>query len=142
MTAEQLEAFSNTKPELRYLTEEIIKYLNANPSSPSPGSSYLVYTALLSQSGTDAPSPYSILENTIGDIVWTRDNVGNYIGTLAGAFTSSKTVVFFSSQNRTYYFIGYQNDSDTVYIQSSLIATQAFADSLLDGTGIEIRVYP
>jgi len=39
MTVEQLETFSNTKPELRYLTEEIIKYLGANPpgGSPSPG---------------------------------------------------------------------------------------------------------
>lgn len=31
-TIEQLQAFSNTKPELRYITEEIIDYLEANPS--------------------------------------------------------------------------------------------------------------
>ena len=41
MTVEQLETFSNTKPELRYLTEEIIKYLGANPPG-SPGGAGLV----------------------------------------------------------------------------------------------------
>ena len=44
MTVEQLETFSNTKPELRYLTEEIIKYLGANPPG-SPGGDSLVLSA-------------------------------------------------------------------------------------------------
>jgi len=44
MTVEQLETFSNTKPELRYLTEEIIKYLGANPGG-SPGGDSLVLSA-------------------------------------------------------------------------------------------------
>ena len=44
MTVEQLETFSNTKPELRYLTEEIIKYLGANPSG-APGGDSLVLSA-------------------------------------------------------------------------------------------------
>lgn len=47
MTVEQLEAFSNTKPELRYLTEEIIKYLGANPPGSPGGSSYLSATVTL-----------------------------------------------------------------------------------------------
>lgn len=42
MTIEQLEAFSETKPELRYLTEEIIKYLQANPGGGSPGGGSLL----------------------------------------------------------------------------------------------------
>lgn len=48
--------------------------------------SYLVYTALLSQSGTDAPVATE-LQNTLGgEVVWTRTGVGLYVGTLAGAF--------------------------------------------------------
>lgn len=61
----------------------IINKLN-NPS-------YKVYTALLTQTGTDAPVA-TILENTLGNIVWTRINPGQYMGTLAGAFTTNKTV--------------------------------------------------
>lgn len=52
--------------------------------------SYKVYTALISQSGTDAPTAI-VLENTLGNVVWTRVSEGIYIGTLTGAFTTNKT---------------------------------------------------
>ena len=52
---------------------------------------YKVYTALLTQSGTDAPVA-TILENTIGDIVWSYSSPGNFLATLNGAFTENKTV--------------------------------------------------
>lgn len=56
-------------------------------------SSYLVYSALLTQSGTDAPVA-TVLQNTLGGtVVWTRNSTGQYLGTLAGAFTLNKTVV-------------------------------------------------
>jgi len=53
---------------------------------------YKVYTALLTQTGTDAPVA-TVLENTLGDIVWSRVNVGVYLGTLNGAFLSDKTFI-------------------------------------------------
>ena len=50
------------------------------------------YKALISQTGTDAPTAI-VLENTLGgDIVWTRTGVGTYYGTLNGAFTENKTL--------------------------------------------------
>ncbi len=52
---------------------------------------YRVYTALLTQTGTNAPVA-TVLENTIGNIVWTRNTVGQYMGTLAGAFPVNKTI--------------------------------------------------
>jgi len=55
------------------------------------GRPYNSYTALLTQSGTSAPVA-TVLENTIGNIVWTRYGVGNYKGTLTGAFVENKTV--------------------------------------------------
>ena len=95
-TIQQLQAFSNTKPELRYITEEIIDYLQANPgSSPGGGTSYLVYKALLSQTGTNAPVvEEEVLPNTLGvTITWTRTNVGEYKATASGAiFTANKTI--------------------------------------------------
>lgn len=60
------------------------------------GAAYKVYRALLSQSGTDAPVA-TILENTLGDTpVITRDDLGNYVITLAGAFPQNKTACIFS----------------------------------------------
>ena len=46
-TIEQLQAFSNTKPEVRQITEEIIDYLQANPSNNTGGLGYLVATVEL-----------------------------------------------------------------------------------------------
>jgi len=53
----------------------------------------LEYVALITQSGTNAPVA-TVLKNTLGGtIVWTRALAGVYTGTLAGAFTTSKTVI-------------------------------------------------
>lgn len=50
-----------------------------------------VYRALLNQTGTADPVA-TVLENTLGGtVVWTRTDVGTYLGTLAGAFTALKT---------------------------------------------------
>lgn len=54
---------------------------------------YKVYTALLTQTGTDAPVA-TVLENTLGgEIVWSYDGFGSYIGSLNGAFTENKTFI-------------------------------------------------
>lgn len=56
---------------------------------------YKVYVCLLQAGGTLTPSPSFVqLENTIGAIIWTRTNVGEYIGTLNGAFPMDKVVCF------------------------------------------------
>lgn len=53
---------------------------------------YKVYTALLTQTGTNAPVA-TVLENTLGgDIIWSYSNVGEYHGTLTGAFPQNHTV--------------------------------------------------
>lgn len=101
---------------------------------------YKVYTALLSQIGTDDPVA-TVLENTIGDIVWTRIGVGNFRGTLASAFTLNKTIAFPEADiqqtpNMSVLTFG-TIDENTVVIQSlnNLIIGDEFAG------WIEIRVY-
>jgi hypothetical protein len=55
------------------------------------GLPYKVYTALLNQSGTDAPVA-TILQNTLdGTPVWTRISAGIYHCTLTDAFPKNKT---------------------------------------------------
>ena len=50
-----------------------------------------MYTALLTQSGTDAPVA-TVLQNTLGGTVeWGRTGEGVYKATLEGAFTENKT---------------------------------------------------
>jgi hypothetical protein len=55
------------------------------------GESYLVYIARLYQFDLNAPQA-EVVKNTIGDIVWTKVDVGSYRATLAGAFPVGKTV--------------------------------------------------
>ena len=59
---------------------------------------YKVYTALLTQSGANAPVA-TVLENTLsGTITWSYSSVGTYQATLVGAFPSSKTFFYINSE--------------------------------------------
>lgn len=100
---------------------------------------YKRYIATISQTGILDPT-VTVLENTIGDIVWTRSAFANYAGTLTGAFPSA---------NRTYLIIGNNNDNffnisrvdaDNVAVLSK-DGTNTGQDGLLDNTTIEIRTY-
>lgn len=101
---------------------------------------YKVYTALISQSSGDNPT-VEVLENTIGEIVWTRNNVGDYLGTLTGAFITDKTFSFFGTPGNTGSGL-----NGGAYIMSALsediveiIANNG--DDSLNKFPIEIRVY-
>lgn len=98
---------------------------------------YKVYTALLTQSGTDAPVAI-VLENTIGNIVWTYGTTGEYFGTLINVFISDKT--YFSalpSQGTQLKFVRSSVDVVNLGTIASLLKT----NGLLNNTPIEIRVY-
>lgn len=104
---------------------------------------YKVYTALLSQSGTDAPTAV-VLENTLGAVpVWSRTEAGTYRVTLTNGFTITKTTVdAFLYRSSALNFI----DTITVEkISNSVVEFLTFASfgSARDGSSfqVEIRVY-
>lgn len=103
---------------------------------------YKVYTALLTQTGTNAPVA-TVLENTLGgDIVWTRDSAGYYIGTLTGEFLLNKTFISNSFvelnqfEDKVYM---YRENDNVIALRSYLGGTQD--DGLINHFPIEIRVY-
>lgn len=105
---------------------------------------YRKYVALISQIGTADPT-VTILENTIGDIVWTRDGVGEYFGTLGGVFPAGKvwcsvdspTVANFAALMRRT-----TNDRVDLTVCSPFsTGLSVAADGGLDKTHIEIRLY-
>ncbi len=76
---------------------EDVTYLVGQANNNAPA--YKVYTALLSQSGTDAPVA-NVLENTLGsEVVWTRSGVG--------AYEANITIQVFNEQN--FYVSGLSN---------------------------------
>jgi hypothetical protein len=83
-TVERGSALANSQREI-YTMQDIV-----DTTRP-----YKVYTALLTQSGTNAPIA-TVLENTLGNIVWSYSSVGSYQATLTGAFTSKTFFYIFS----------------------------------------------
>ena len=149
MTIQQIQTAIDSKAnDPRQLINMIADYLQDNQGGESSGSSsYLVYTAnLTDQVSTNAPV-FSVQENTIGAIVWSRDSLGYYLGTLSGAFPAGKTWAIISGAGAT--------DPKVVQIlreSNNTIAIYCYADDTLGSQAdigvsgaiipIEIRVYP
>lgn len=101
---------------------------------------YNVYVAKMSQSGTAAPTAV-VMENTIGEIVWTRNGAGDYVGTLSGAFSTTDklwAIVGRPSNNRTATVFYSTANAISLIVQADAGAGQ---DNSLNETPIEIRVY-
>jgi hypothetical protein len=98
----------------------------------------------------------TVLENTIGDIIWNYDSAGVYYGVLVGAFTDNKTWLSgpFGSTKGIYgvpalnedltnngrFVIVTREDSDKVRI-TTLLQPEDIDNDVLDNFPIEIRVY-
>ena len=105
-----------------------------------PETSYKVYTALLSQSGTNAPVA-TILENTLGGtVVLSYSGVGSYVATLTGVFILNKTwcsITSTASANVT--LTSGRSSNNTVNINSFISGTSS--DTIMSPACLEIRVY-
>jgi hypothetical protein len=113
---------------------------------------YKIYSALLTQTGTNAPVA-TILQNTLsGTPVWSRASIGDYRVTLAGEFTLNKTAILIGNKEFTLSPSAI-DPYDVVVGQVSV--NELYVDtpdnvSLVDGKlgnntipfFIEIRVYP
>ena len=100
---------------------------------------YKKYIATVSQTGTADPT-VTVLENTIGDIVWTRFAVGNYLATLVGAFPDAdRTYLIVGQNNGNFYNLGWTTTDDLILLSSD--PANISNDGLLDNTTIEIRTY-
>lgn len=105
---------------------------------------YNSYVALLTQSGEDDPVA-NILENTVGDIVWTRNSSGSYYGELVGAFLEAKTFVIGGSPDINagggdFATLDIRRFNDDKIILGTF-DNFTVSDNLLVSTSIEIRVY-
>lgn len=105
---------------------------------------YKVYTALLTQTGTNTPIA-TVLENTLGGAVtWSRDGQGYYSANSSGLFTLNKTAVFVSVG------VNFISNSNQTTSQRPLTQNKVEIwtkengtniDAALSQTSIEIRVY-
>jgi len=105
---------------------------------------YKVYRAVLTQSGTDAPTA-TVLENSLeATIAWTRTNVGIYLGTssIPDLFSRSKTYLSAAMDqfngSAAFALVGLQSTSEVYMVTNNFGVTADFGDGLF----IEILVYP
>lgn len=115
---------------------DIINYINGSSGSGS----HKAYVALLTQSGTTAPIA-TVIQNTLGGtVVWTYSGVGVYVGTLASAFTTDKTVLFTNNAVLDTQTLSYQISANAVELDILTLAGVA-GNNKLTAASIEIRVY-
>lgn len=106
-----------------------------------------IYKATINQSGISDPVA-EVLANTLGNVVWTRNNVGLYIGTLLGAFPTSSRVflmtgnftsgIAISSRFNSFAGLTY-GDVDTVVLECQ--SKDVPADGLFSDLAVLIEVY-
>lgn len=124
--------FNTVTKNYNYTTFLFETVLNIKP--------YKTYVALLTQTNTSAPTA-TILENTLGGtITWSYLNPGQYQGTLTGAFTLNKTVVFLTGPQGQAGIMGAAQSLNSVSISVRAI-TGGGTDGILLNAPIEIRVY-
>ena len=132
--------------DLPSMLKEALTRLANTPSYEPP---YKVYTALLSQEGTDAPVA-TVLENTLGGIpTFTYDGVGVYTITLTGLLTANKRTFNVFTTRRVDGANGETIEGDEIHEDDNRIQFITFSDDI-SGAGtpanewtkrIEIRVY-
>jgi hypothetical protein len=122
-------ARNNTEVSLSIVLEDLIS-LGGSGGDSRP---YKVYTALLSQSGTDAPVA-TVLENTLGNITFTVDGEGTYNAISDGLFTINKTTSILSSTLST-------TSNTTIAIDINTINIGTMSSDNLQNSLFEIRVY-
>lgn len=107
---------------------------------------YRSYTALLTQTGTDAPVA-TVLENTLGgDVVWSYVQTGFYFGTLNNSFPLEKTFcqgITTTVEDGTGLLVVTvkRNTMDEISVSSANPIFETPLDDVLLYMPIEIRVY-
>ena len=122
--------------------ETRIETLENTPTTVA--ASYKVYTALLTQVGTDAPTAV-VMENTLGGTVtFSYTSTGIYTANLLGVFTANKTVTLITGNYNSPGQLGrtfrLSNDVVTIYTNETTPGGVS-VDDVLSGTTFEIRVY-
>lgn len=100
------------------------------------------YVALISQSGTAAPTA-TVVNNTLGGTVTlARTDVGTYTATLTGAFTVSKTVIRATASAQTCNLTAIRTDANTITFKTFDVEIVGLSDDMLTTASFEILVYP
>ena len=122
---------------------------STGPIGPTgPSADYLVYTALITQTGTGSTPSATILQNTLGEITWSYTSPGVYAMSSDAAFVAGKTYlnnqVFHVNTDlqSAYLAILQRVDENTISLNSGFFMNEGDpVDSILLNHSLEVRVY-
>tara|TARA_R110001606_G_scaffold9746_1_gene41841 strand:- start:2172 stop:2627 length:456 start_codon:yes stop_codon:yes gene_type:complete len=102
---------------------------------------YTVYTALINQAGTAAPSATVLQNTTGGTVTWSRTGPGVYIAEISGTtYPFSKTAVFLGNTNAHNTVSAKATTTTKVGFEQIRNADDTNVDTL-STVSIEIRIY-
>jgi hypothetical protein len=129
---------------LQRVVNRIVRYIDGLVGTPADSRPYKVYTALISQEGTSAPTA-TVLENTVGAVTFSYTDVGVYNVVSPELFTDGKTFV------ETKYTLIDTNDvigyASIAFVENSNVvitsrnSSSVLANDRIANHPIEIRVY-
>ncbi len=133
--------------DLDYLIQSLIPSPTTTTTTTT-APAYKVYSALISQSGTNAPT-LVVLQNTLGQTVTVNPYSlpGRYsLGVSGNILANDKTwyIITNDNNNRTIAYIDKSNslgNTTTVTIDTFSFISSGYVDGVLQSTPFEIRVY-
>jgi hypothetical protein len=133
-TTERRSALINAQSQA-YTMQDIIDTV---PSGPA----YKVYTAIITQFGTNAPI-VTVLQNTIGPISFQYVGVGMYNAVSAGLFIEGKTFAFIGSSpdGNSHASIASSGGGQSDFRGIQSFINGVFSNNAIGGAALEIRVY-
>ena len=99
-----------------------------------------IYVANLTQVGTADPTAIE-LANNIGAIVWTRTNIGEYLGTPDNPLNPFNTYLIINSSEHDHMTSTYINTDGNIVVCTTDTQNHNHTDSILNNSSIEIRTY-
>ena len=98
------------------------------------------YTALISQTGTDAPTAI-VLADSIGGITWTRIAQGQYLGTPSTPFDVLNTLVILGNVEHDHLATASVTSDGNIYVTTFDTSNHQDNDDVLRYSPIEVRIY-
>mgnify|MGYP003632550304 FL=1 len=102
---------------------------------------YTVYTASLIQAGATAPVATVLQNTTGGTFTWSRTSAGQYKATISGITLPANKVVIFENATGDLNLGGKITSPTVIDIDQFSSGGGGYADGMLAGTSIEIRIY-
>ena len=118
-------------------------------SLASGSTAYNSYTALLTQTSTNAPVATILSNNLTATLTWARTGVGVYTLTAnAAIFTANKTIVFLNTGTGSPFLITWNHGistgvpTDTVLRVTTHVPTNgSYVDNAITNGAFEVRIY-